>query len=368
MTLRRGGPILCALAAPALLAGCGDSAPAEGGPLNVARTFGEPGTFPGQFAYARAIEAYEDDDGRELLVVVDKAARMQILDAETGDCLAGWKTPEWELGKPVGLHVGPHPTIRGERALWVGDTHYHRILVYELPEIPDSAGRIEFNPKDPLLTFGSFGTEPGQYVYVTDVAVLPATDPDAPSPVERVYVGEYGGNDRITILEPALTQEGQATFEAVSTFGIFGTGDVEGEIHFNRPQSIEVDAARRELVVTDSGNHRVGRFTLDGEPIAWIAGPDRMHYPYGLQLVGDTGALVCEFGGCRVHHIDLESGETLGIYGEPGRSLGQLNSPWGVAVLGREAFVLDSASDRVIAFRSPAKPRDPVITAIGGAR
>lgn len=49
-----------------------------------------------------------------------------------------WQMPQWKLGKPVGLSVGP------DGNLWVPDTHYHRVVVYT----PTG---------EKLREFGSFG-------------------------------------------------------------------------------------------------------------------------------------------------------------------------------------------------------------------
>jgi hypothetical protein len=92
------------------------------------------------------------------------------------------------------------------------------------------------------------------------------------------------------------------------------------DIIFNRPQSIEIDRAARELVITDACNHRLGRFTLDGELIAWIGAPedDTFRYPYGLLLLEGRQALVAEFGGNRLSLVDLDAGaviRTLGCAG-----------------------------------------------------
>ncbi|MEL6328495.1 MAG: hypothetical protein AAFR38_02440 [Planctomycetota bacterium] len=363
-----GGPLKQSITAVALTAcalfaaACGRSAPA-GGAIEVSRVLGEPGSSPGQLAYARAIAADLDPSGSGRLVVIDKSARIQILDAETGDLIDGWRTPARELGKPVGITIGPHPTKPAERALWVGDTHYHRVLVYEFREPPSD--RFEFEPREPILSFGEFGRDPGQFIYVTDVAVLPSGDPA--SPVARVYVGEYGDNDRVTVFEP--TGDPKRPFEPAFEFGSFGSepgtpGRRDG-IGFIRPQAVELDLARRELLISDAVNHRLGRFTLDGELIAWIDGtagfldagatPPALRYPYGMTVLEDGEILLAEFGGGRIRHLDLDSGETLGIYGEPGRGDGQLASPWGVEAIGREAFALDSASGRVLVFESPGR-------------
>jgi DNA-binding beta-propeller fold protein YncE len=115
-------------------------------------------------------------------------------------------------------------------------------------------------------------------------------------------------------------------------------------------------------VVTDACNHRIGRFTLDGVLIGWIGsplamgdGPGQFRFPYGLASLGDGTVMVSEYGGNRVQRIDLASGQGLGTWGHTGRGDGELAAPWAVAVVGREAFVVDSGNNRVIEFATPRR-------------
>ena len=326
--------------------GCGDPIVSDAGGLRVIRTFGEVGTAPGQLSYPRAMDS--TSDGR--LVVIDKTARIQVIDPTDGSLLGGFRPPDWSQGRPTGLTVGPHPfeadRQAGREALWVADTHYHRVLVYDL-ESAISAD-IETRP-EPLLSFGSYGREPGQLIYPTDVAV--AIDADGGV---LAYVSEYGGNDRVTRFK--IAADGSATPEFA--FGGFGHAHEDGLV-FHRPQSLLWDEARRELVVADSGNHRVGRFTPEGELLAWMGspetageGPGSFFYPRGVELLSDGTLLVAEFGGNRLQRVDLHAGESLGVFGEPGRGLGQLATPWGVVLIGGDAdagevAVLDSGNNRL---------------------
>jgi hypothetical protein len=220
-------------------------------------------------------------------------------------------------------------------------------------------------------------------VWVTDVAVLPTPDGKA---IARLYVSEYSGNDRISVWEPdapvtkkallammgpaadgahtAVPRIAECPFHFKFSFGHYGSGASPDDVQFNRPQSMAIDLERRELIVTDACNHRLGRFTLDGKLIAWISGPDEtgpepghFMYPYGLCLLEDGSALVAEFGGNRVQHVELPSGASLGIYGQAGRGEGQIAAPWGIAVLGKTAYVLDSGNNRVIGFEAPKVSR-----------
>lgn len=350
--------MLPALVAAFALASCGEDADTPG-PLHTTVTFGETGRFPGQFAYPRAIDSHGD-----AVIVLDKAARLQRIDPATGDFLGGWSMPDSADGKPTGLTVAPHPFTPGRDALYVADTHYYRVLVYELPRDPLEATSRRFaeTPPEPILTLGSFGTELGQFIFLTDVAIVPSGDPA--SPVERIFVSEYGGNDRITAFD-RVGERFQPAFAFGSPGRATGTPGSREGIQFNRPQSIAVEPSRRELLVTDSSNHRIGRFTLDGELIAWIGvapeigvEPDELRYPFGIAVLNDGTALITEFGGNRVRRLDPASGTFLATYGEAGRGAGQLASPWGVTVIGRTAYVLDSGNNRIHGFRAPAPAID----------
>ncbi|MCA9299727.1 MAG: hypothetical protein KDA28_11705 [Phycisphaerales bacterium] len=302
-------PAIVMLLAGGVVVSCTET---SGGPIDVRREFGEVGRRPGQFSYPRAL----DSDDRSLWVI-DKTARVQRLDPETGGYLSGWQMPEWENGKPCGV------TVEGDR-VYVPDTHYHRVMVYEVP--PDGS-----TSSDPIDAFGSLGEGPGEFIYPTDVALTP----------DRIYVSEYGGNDRIQVFD--------RSHRLLFSIGSFGSGALE----FNRPQSIEV--VGEDLIVNDSCNHRVGRFTLDGDLIAWYDGGETPFlYPYGLCVLEDGTALVSEFGSCHVRRLDLATGETMSIQGESGRGPGQLVNPWGVTVVGSMAYVLDSGNNRVIGYGAPA--------------
>jgi len=298
--------------------------------METVRVLGEPGRAPGQLMYPRGIAA-----ARGQLWVVDKGARVQRIDPATGRGERLFETPKHDNGKPTGLMLAPMPGEAGRLGLYVADTHEHRVLIYD----------VEGGSDEPALAFGSFGTEGGQFTYPTDIAVLT----DDAGKVQRIYVSEYGGNDRVSVFSPEL--------EFLFAFGTFGVAheedNAEHRVVFDRPQSIAIDPAARELIVADACNHRVGRFTLEGEHLAWFGGgaSDLFRYPYGLELLDGRMALITEFGGNRVSVLDLASGEVVRRLGEPGREAGQLASPWGAVVIGNEAFVLDSGNNRIQVVR-----------------
>jgi tripartite motif-containing protein 71 len=329
-----------ALAAAGCERGSSASSTTAEQPIPATLMFGEAGLSPGQMNYPRAM----DGDGKTLWVI-DKAAQVQRFDAASGTFLGGWKLADHKFGKPAGVTVWRS----GEtEMLLVPETHYHRVTIYSIPTNYDEA-----SGEPPIaLRFGSFGNDPGQFVFPTDVAVLPTPDGRG---IARLYVGEYGGNDRISIydaIDPADISKG-VNFKA--SFGSFGESATAELIQFNRPQSMEVDVARKRLVVNDACNHRVGTFTLDGALIAWFGSlgseAGQFRYPYGLSLMDDGTALISEFEGARVQRVDLDRHMSMGTLGRIGRGQGELSNPWGVVALGPMAYVLDSGNHRVMQFR-----------------
>ncbi|MCB9845259.1 MAG: hypothetical protein H6811_04650 [Phycisphaeraceae bacterium] len=329
---RRRLALLLLAAVSCLAISCDLDSGGRGAPLRVIRTLGEGGLSPGQFNYPRAIDA-----GLGSLWVIDKSARIQRLDPETGECQAWFTMPEFELGKPTGVTIAPGAD--GEPLVYIPDTHYHRVMVYRPPSIGSDSAEL-------VSTFGSYGQGRGEFVYPTDVAVLT----DVHGNATRIYVSEYGGNDRISVFDPRVLQ-GDDGF--LFSFGHQGDGP---GVEFDRPQSIAISRELGELIVCDAINQRIGRFTLDGDLVSWI-GPRStpsisLDYPYGLLVMDDGVALVSEFGASRVQRLDLRTGSSLAIDGRPGRGPGELSTPWGVAWLNGAIFVLDSGNNRICAFRS----------------
>lgn len=321
-----------------------ENAPSE---LRNVTVLGEPGRYNGQFVYPRGLDVFENGTVT-YAVIVDKTARIQVMDLDTGRVIGAINTPKWDRGMPTGLTVQSSVLDPAKLAIYVADTHEHRVLMYELP----IASTDKPVPTEPDLQFGSFGQGPGQFIYPTDIAV----EVDNSGVVTHIYVSEYGGNDRInrfrvdhTTTPPAIVWESQ--------IGIVGqeVDASDDPLALARPQSIELwtdPQGRREIVVTDASHHRVGRITTDGELIAWYGdpldtSPEAYRFPYGLTILDDGTALIAEFGGNTIRRIELETGKTLFRTGVPGRSVGQLAQPWSVGVMGGRLVVLDSGNSRI---------------------
>jgi sugar lactone lactonase YvrE len=281
----------------------------ETGRPRVLAVLGYTGTGAGQFVYPRAAELAPDGT----LFVVDKTGRVQHLTRD-GETLGSFRMPETNAGKPTSLTLGP------DGLLYVADTHYHRVLAF------DDAGKI-------VRQFGRFGEDDGCFIYPTDVAFAPDG---------RIFVSEYGGNDRISVFSP----EGKF----LAAFGAPGSGS--GEL--SRPSALCIDAKRRRMYVADACNHRVAIYDLDGLLQGYIGtvgrGAGELRYPYGLALRSDGSLLVCEFGNNRLQALSPD-GRSLGVWGMPGRELGQLAFPWDVVVENDTAFVVDAGNNRVQVWR-----------------
>ena len=294
-------------------------------PLPVVRTLGGPGSVPGRFRKPRAL-AIDPQDGS--FWIVDRTGRVQRLD-DDGTVIGGWEMPEFRLGFPTGI------TVEADGTVLVPDTHYHRVVAF------DREGRER-------LRFGSYGTEPGRFIYPTDVLRLEDG---------TLLVSEYGGADRVQAFSP------QGEF-------LFGFDGSETGERFRRPQSMAVREG--ELFIADSGNHRIVVTDLRGNLRRVLGGlgrePGRLAYPYGLAFDDDGTLLVTEFGNNRVQRLDPRDGTSLGTWGGFGDSPGRLKYPWAVDVRDGAVAVLDSGNDRLsVAAASSIGPvrTDPPVAAEG---
>lgn len=298
-TFIAGTALLCAV----VTGGCaGDLTP----PSEVKRVFGGVGMGRGEFHYPRGLAA-SPVDGR--LFIVDKAARIQRF-APDGTYETEWRMPEWEQGKPTGLCVDQ------QNRVWVADTHYHRVIVF------DRDGRE-------LRRFGERGEGPGQFIWPTNLAI----DGEG-----FVYVGEYGGNDRIL----KFTPEGKFVLS-------FAHGEPE-KGGTSRPQGLAFDGDGI-LWVADACNHRIARYTRTGEFLGAFGslgdGTGQFRFPYEIVVLANNTLVVCDYGNDRLVHMSRD-GRTLATWGGTGREPGKLVHPWSMD-LGpdKNLYVLDSWNNRV---------------------
>ncbi|HEV8379120.1 MAG TPA: SMP-30/gluconolactonase/LRE family protein [Tepidisphaeraceae bacterium] len=287
-----------------IISGCGDGKEPEA-------IWFETGVGPNQTVYPRGITYSKKDD---CFFLVDRMARIQRINHD-GKTINEWRMPQWERGKPTGLSVGPDNNV------YIADTHYARVAVYT------PTGQF-------LNDWGTFGREPGQFIYPTDVAFDKSGN---------IYVSEYGDNDRIQVFDPV-------SLKVIRVIGRFGQGDLE----FARPQSMVIDGDI--LYVTDACNHRISVFNINGTFLRHIGSIGtalgQFRVPYGLDEDAHGHLVVTEFGNNRVQLIDKQTGRGLASWGLAGREPGQLAYPWASAVdrSGR-IITVDSGNNRLQVFR-----------------
>src|SRR5262249_9572977 len=152
----------------------------------------------------------------------DTGGRVLVFDSN-GKLAREWKMPEYDVGRPEGDCV-----FKDGRVV-VTDTHYSRVVFF------DRTGKL-------LSMSGSFGHEPGQFIYPVGI-----TQDDA----ENYYVCEYGSNDRV--------QKFSVDGELLLQFGAFGTAPGE----FQRPSGVLWHQGK--VYVADAMNNRIQMFSDQGE-------------------------------------------------------------------------------------------------------
>lgn len=312
----RARAVLAAFAAAALVAGCSN----DGG-LNQTKSgievVGHVGRQPGLFSRPRAV----DVTSTGLMAVVDRTGRLQIFNLATLEFVRQWRFPAWDNGTPTGMTIDPV-----DDSIWVADTHYNRILHYDLE------GKL-------LAQFGSAGEEPGHFVFPTDVC----PDPDG----KFVWVTDYGRRNRV------MQFQRDGTFVKEWGTELFTNADLD------RPQALSLSPDGQQLLVVDAGNHRINVYDRDGKLVRHIgsagSGPGQLKYPYDLAVAPDGSYYIAEFGNHRVSHFAAD-GSFLGVLGGPGNGPGEFASPWGVAVAPDGTVVIaDTNNQRLQIVRRPER-------------
>lgn len=252
-------------------------------------------------------------DNQGEVVALDTGGRVLVY-AQDGSIARQWRMPDNKNGNPEGV------TVLHDGRVVVGDTHYHRVVVFA----PDGQS---------YKTFGTEGTGPGQFIYPVAVAH------DAQ---ENLYVAEYGSNDRIQ----KFTSDGRFLL------AIGGFGTQPGQ--FQRPTGIVWHEGK--LYVADAFNNRIQVFSDDGKFLKILGSADQplsLELPYDLKMGPDGTFYAVEYGAGRVTRFDLD-GRVLGRYGTTGTGLGQFSTPWGIAVDSQKRiYVADTGNRRVVELQMP---------------
>jgi YD repeat-containing protein len=205
-----------------------------------------------------------------------------------------------------------------------------------------------------LATYGSYGTEGGQYRGPWGIAIDPHNG--------NVYVTDQG-NNRIEELSSAGVfskafgwgvSDGKSEFETCTTKckpGIAGAGNGQ----FNVLAGLSVDSSGN-LWVADYGNNRIQEFNEKGEYQTQFGstGKEAGKFEGPMEIALSGGNLyVTDYNNNRVQEFST-TGSPLRQFGEAGSENGKFSHPNGIASDSRNGnlYVIDSGNARVQEFTS----------------
>lgn len=204
------------------------------------------------------------------------------------------------------------------------------VLATEPPVDLYAEGELMLSPS---LVFGTTGTEAGQFLQPRNMAI---------SDDGLIFVTD-SGNHRIQVFdEDGFYQGGWGEF-----------GSAPGQ--FNEPWSVAVD--KEFVYVADTWNHRIQKFTHDGElvevfgqsgsPAQGQIGGGLFFGPRDIDIREDGNLVVTDTGNHRVQVFDPE-GNFIEAFGTQGALPGQFFEPVGIASTdGGELFVVDTWNGRI---------------------
>ncbi len=146
-----------------------------------------------------------------------------------------------------------------------------------------------------------------------------------------------------------------------------GPGSSPGQ--FSSPRGMAV-APSGEIYVADSMNHRIQRFSADGEPIgewgSFVAAPEQggqppegaLNEPWDVAVAPDGTVYVADTWNHRIQHFTAD-GEFIDMFGEFGQT-GDPTAFWGPRALAVDQqgrlYVADTGNKRVVVFDADGAP------------
>lgn len=185
-----------------------------------------------------------------------------------------------------------------------------------------------------------------------------------------VYVALSGANQVWKFKPTANSFVADASF---GTGGFIGNKDGAAGVssnQFNAPSGLALTPDRQLLIVSDSGNNRLLRFTIGGQPRGWIGGENtnwvKFSAPKGIAFDPFGYLFVADSGSNRValaNVDDMGTGEDVfgfGASGQLGAALGEFNAPTHLSLSERGMCVADPGNNRIQLFEHQDRPRVPL--------
>ena len=186
--------------------------------------------------------------------------------------------------------------------------------------------------------FGGDGDTDGRFVWPTAIAV------DSRG---LAYVADEWLN-RVSVFDTTVEFNGE-DIEEKNFLRKWGVGGSEpGQL--GAPAGMALDA-NEDLFITEQANHRVSKFTRDGQFLMTFGSPGsdpgQFQKPWGITVDRQDNVYVADWGNDRIQKFTPE-GEFLTTIGEPGRGPGRLHRPSDVAIdADGDVYITDWGQDKV---------------------
>ena len=190
----------------------------------------------------------------------------------------------------------------------------------------------------------------------------------------NVYVAVTGSNQVWKFKPTADSFVVDSSFGNGGFIGNKGGSAGAGSDQLNAPFDVAISRNGHALMVSDSGNYRIQRFTPGGTLTDSFGGKNDFGHPKGLAIDAVDLVFVADSDNNRVAvWSDAVMVECLGTSGTNGTAPGQFQGPLNLSVSERGLYVADTGNNRIQVFVPPrrgemrsATPFFPRISVSGG--
>ncbi len=167
----------------------------------------------------------------------------------------------------------------------------------------------------------------------------------------KVYVALTGDNQVIRLAPTDSSFTLDTSFNATGRIGNADRSAGAGPAALDAPYDVTVDTANHTIYVSDGGNRRIQVFSSGGAIMHSIVSPGSPAQP----LKSPKGIVFCNLA---IFAVDGENNDIAaldddyirGVYGKISNDAVQFNSPFGIDVDLRKAYVADTGNNRVVCF------------------